>query len=449
MNQFKNEQWEADNVSSVREKAEEQLIAALLQNPAHQADLFSGFRPEYIDDKPLRKLYETALEIFKDGHQVTVLSLKEKFVENEGVAPPWLVPTIMQCDDSESNVVLPGFIPHIKSVIRKAYIFDKFKSGASQVSTVKDAERVSVETLDMMSEFKFEDEIPIEEEKARLDAKQAKIISGDMEWGYSFGVCERMDEIVLMVPGSLYIVGGIKKGAKTQFALSLIDHNLCQDPPVPVLFFSIEMSGEQVLKKLISRRTGINSRKILTKNITEFEFDDIKKAGRNICQTPLTVNQSPSLSTTEISSRARSWKYRNEIPNNSGIIVVDFLQLINNERRRGESEATILKNISYSLAEIAKSLKVVVVALAQLRNEAEGQKPHIRFLEGSGGIAQAAEAIILLDLIKRRKENVEEINHLSPIDIIIAAQRQGESGITIKSYIDLRTACLIERSCEE
>jgi replicative DNA helicase len=419
---------------TTRTEAEEQLIAAILQLPNHQGDIFSGFKAEYFEDKNLGKTFAAALEIFVRGDQVTLLGLKSYLTERDGQVPAWLIPSTMRC---ETDVILPAQIPTLKSIILKDHVFGVFKVGAHHATTIDQAEKVCTEVLEISAMLEFDNEPDLREEGERFIEKQRRIKDGEMDWGYSFGSSE-LDERIMLVPGGLYVIGGIKKGGKTQFAISIIDHNLRQSQPVPSLMFSIEMSAEQVLKRLIARRSEINSRKLHTKHISGGDFERIKAAVSDITKTPLQVNQSPDISTTQIMARTRSWKYRNEIPDGSGIVVVDFLQLINNERRKGETEATGLKNIAYSLARMAKQLKLVVIALAQLRNEAEGQEPHIGFLEGSGGIAQAAEAILLIDLVKRRDKGAQS-GDWNDFNVIIAGQRHGESGNKIRMLANLKT----------
>ncbi len=160
---------------------------------------------------------------------------------------------------------------------------------------------------------------------------------------------------------------------------------------------------------------------------------------------PLHVNQNASIGISQIISRARNWKRQRKVPDYRGIVAVDYLQLVQYEVHSRRNEAAELKNIAYGLARLAKELKVVVLAIAQFRNDAEGQRPAVRFIEGSGGIAQAAEGMLLLDLLSRRKDDMRPTDEWEPMDIIVH-QRNGESNATVELSVDLSTSKFVERT---
>jgi len=396
--------------------------------------------PEYFSSPQYAQIFRASLDIFKGGKVVSFNNLSQSMADlNHGVIPSWF---IQATDVDEKHLTLAAHIPELKENITKSHIFNEFRDKAAKVTTVDEAEAVAVNLLDISTALQYDNEPNLKEEGERFITKQEAIRSGEMTWGYSLGSPD-LDKHVMLTPGGLYVIGGIKKGGKTQFALSILDHNLRLDPPVPCMMFSIEMSIEQVLKKLVAKRSGIDSHHIHTRFVSDYEMGEIADSVHDIAATPLHVNQSPAVTTVDIQARTRTWLMKQAVPKHSGIVVVDFIQLINNERNKYESEATTLKNIAYSLARMAKQTGTAVVALAQLRNEAEGQEPRIGYLEGSGGIAQAAEAIILLDLIRRREDGDERNNvgtGLDAFNVIIAGQRHGESGQTVEMYADLKTS---------
>jgi len=430
-----------------REDCEAALIDAVLHLPNHQGEVFSGMKPEYFTNPQFGSIFRASMELFDKGQVVSIYNLRELFsTRNHNQLPTWFIDATMSGNDNVTTI--PAYIPQLKEAVIKAYVFAEFRDKAMKATTVAEAEKAAVDLLEVSTALQYDNEPDLVQAGEAFILKQEKIRSGDMTWGYSLGT-KGMDKHVTLTPGGLYVIGGIKKGGKTQFALSLLDHNLRVDPPVPSMMFSIEMSLEQVLRKLAAKRSGINSRTILTRYIDDLEMDKIKDAVHDIVKTPLKINQSPAVSTVEVQSRTRNWLRANEVQRGSGIVVVDFIQLMATERNKYESEATTLKNIAYSLARMAKQTDTAVVALAQLRNEAEGQVPQIGYLEGSGGIAQAAEAIILLDLHKRRGAGGEKScvgSGLDEFSVIIAGQRHGESGTTIPMLADLTTGNFYDRS---
>jgi replicative DNA helicase len=165
---------------------------------------------------------------------------------------------------------------------------------------------------------------------------------------------------------------------------------------------------------------------------------ELEQAVPELKAKPLYLCDNPNITTAGIASILRRWKAQHPIVDGELIVVVDFLQYIDLGVRKYENEASALKRAAYDLARIAKEFRCAVVAVAQLRNEAEGQPPHLRFLEGSGGIAQAAEAILLVDLISRREGEYDAQDWPRPFDVHVAAQRSGESGVKVNCMCDLR-----------
>lgn len=405
--------------------------------PEHQGDIFSGMKPEYFSNPQYGQIFRTAMDIYTHGGGVSVRSL-ERRISGGAATPTWFTPAVTT---DSGFATIPAHIPELKEYIIKDHIFTKFKENAAKATSVGDAERAAVDLLDVATALEYDNEPPLKQEGEKFIAKQEALRSGEITWGYSLG-SPGLDKYVTLTPGGLYVIGGIKKGGKTQFVLSILDHNLRLDPPVPCMMFSIEMSTEQVLRKLVAKRTKINSRKVLSKFIDDREMGEIADAVRNVARTPLHINQSPAVTMVDIHARTRTWLMKNAIPKGNGIVVVDFVQLINRERNKYESEATTLKNIAFSLAKMAKQTETAVVATAQFNNSAERQVPHVSYIEGSGGIGQAADAIILMDLVKLRgnDDGSSVGSGLDSFNVMVGGQRYGDSCVVAPMYADLATS---------
>jgi len=276
-------------------------------------------------------------------------------------------------------------------------------------------------------------------EKTVEDAldRQDQITLGEQVWGSSWGI-RALDKHLLLQPGKSYVVGGIKKGGKTLFTLSTLIHNLAKVPPVNCGLFALEMSRQEIAGKVLSHVAKIDSRKIFTPYMQDRELDVLRKHAETVKLFPFHVDDRTGLSCEEIFERISDWKEVYEIPDDEFIVAVDFLQLIDLDRQKGENEASALRRTAYDLACVAKETRCAIIATAQLNNQAENNLPHIKYLEGSGGIAQCAEAILLLDLKHRRDSRYLNEGSSKSLDLIVAAQRTGESDVVIHCKADLR-----------
>lgn len=251
----------------------------------------------------------------------------------------------------------------------------------------------------------------------------------NIESGYSWGI-PRIDTHLLIRPKEMIVLAGLKKTGKSKFLVFTI-YNLTLER-VPVLFFSLEMSAGKVMRWLMSLVNHINSKLLASGKISRDDIEAIVENRNRIVEHNLTIDDRGGLSVSQIFSTARRWVAEH---GPGGVIAIDFLQLVDMQRERGLNEATVIKNACFALANMAKELNVAIILLSQLRNEAENEKrPSLKFLEGSGGIAQAAEAIVILNNCKRVSRSQEDDRK---VEFIIDAQRDGESSVIVPLYAEL------------
>jgi replicative DNA helicase len=380
-----------------------------------------------------QSLWACFRELVGSGQEITAATVMVWFERKQNKAPADLLTYLMGCAE-KVECVLPETVFALCKIVTDSYYARMFQVAAAKVTSLDDAMKVSERVFALAGEKKHSQR-PLGVVLDEILARQEAIYAGTVEAGYSWGV-PSMDKLLLVRPGCLYTVGGIKKGGKSLFLLSILDHNLRQAElsgnRCPELFFSLEMSDTECMLRLLSRRAKVDSNRLFTRYLGRDEYQRIQEATDSLRGVDLVIEDAASLSLADILVRARVWKEQMKVEDGTGIIGVDFLQLIVPEQRKRElNRAEELKEQAYSLARLAKSLKVAVIQLAQLHNAAEGEKPRMRNLEGSGAIAQASEGIILLDLLSRREDDVDKTAGVQPMDIIIEGQRRGASGETI------------------
>lgn len=212
----------------------------------------------------------------------------------------------------------------------------------------------------------------------------------------------------------LIIIAARPATGKTAFALNLA-HNVASEG-VPVAFFSLEMSSEQLATRLISSMSGVYSNYLTKGNIDEYGWKKIMDADYGI---PIFVDDTPSLNIMDFKSKARAAKKKLGI----GLIVVDYLQLMT-VYTKGNREQEI-STISRTLKAMAKELEVPIIALAQLGRDVEksNREPRLSDLRESGAIEQDADIVMVLH---NESSEVDDENPI--IKVIWLKHRNGSVG---------------------
>ena len=198
----------------------------------------------------------------------------------------------------------------------------------------------------------------------------------------------------------LIIIAGRPSMGKTAFATNIAS-NICMNKlnlkkKNNVLFFSLEMSSEQLATRLLSEMSKIPSEKIRTGNISKMDFENLLKNSEKIKNLSLFIDDSPALTLSAIRSRSRRLKRKDGLD----LIIIDYLQLINSESRNlNDNRVKEISEITRGLKAIAKEFNIPVIALSQLSRKVEDReekRPQLADLRESGSIEQDADLVVFL-----------------------------------------------------
>ncbi|PLY01323.1 MAG: replicative DNA helicase [Desulfuromonas sp.] len=233
-------------------------------------------------------------------------------------------------------------------------------------------------------------------------------------------------------PSDLIIVAGRPSMGKTAFALNLIEYATTNsDNPVPAVIFSLEMSKEQLVQRMLCALARVDAGRLRTGHLGDSDWPKLTMAAGQLNETQLFIDDTPAISVLELRSKARRLKAEHGL----GLIIVDYLQLMrgsNPENRQQE-----ISEISRSLKALAKELNVPVVALSQLNRSLESRtdkRPMMADLRESGAIEQDADVIMFVyrEAVYcedcRSREKTCEKGHDKDAEIIIGKQRNGPIG---------------------
>lgn len=221
----------------------------------------------------------------------------------------------------------------------------------------------------------------------------------------------------------LIIIAARPAMGKTTLALN-IAHNIAIDENLPVLFFSLEMSKEQLVDKMLSTESGVDNSKLRTGNLTDEDFENLSHAWGALGEANMYIDDTPGITVTEMRAKARRLSYKQK----PGLIVVDYLQLMSGTGRDSGNRVQEVSEISRGLKILARELDVPVIALSQLSRSVESRHPQIPQLSDlreSGSIEQDAD---IVSFLYREEYYNPETDKKHITDLIIAKFRNGPTG---------------------
>lgn len=235
-----------------------------------------------------------------------------------------------------------------------------------------------------------------------------------------------MDDILAGLQRSdLFILAARPSMGKTAFSLSLA-HNVAVQAKEPVLIFSLEMSKEQLVDRLLAMESGVDAWALRTGNLTDTDFEKLSQAMGVLSEAKIFIDDTPGLTVSDLRTKARREAHRQPL----GLIIVDYLQLMSGGSKfsTGDNRVNEISEISRGLKAIARELNVPLIALSQLSRSVENRKPQIpqlADLRESGSIEQDADVVAF---IYREDYYNPETDRKGVMDILIKKHRNGATG---------------------
>jgi replicative DNA helicase len=240
-----------------------------------------------------------------------------------------------------------------------------------------------------------------------------------------FGLPSGFDNLDSLTQGfqksDLIIIAGRPSMGKTALGLT-IAMNVIKKVKLPVLFFSLEMSKEQIISRLLSMETTINQIKLKNGKLESNDWIKLNKMITIMSKFPFFVDDSANLSIQDIRSKIKTVLFEQK---QIGLVIIDYLQLMQNSKGINENRVQEISKITRELKNIAREFKIPMIALSQLSRNVESRidkKPILSDLRESGSIEQDADLVLMLYKNQYPNQNSEII------DLIIAKQRNGPIG---------------------
>jgi len=429
------------------EIAEKALLGAMLVDNRYINQVFSELVSEDFFRDSHVLIAQAVLQLADAGSAadiITVSSLLEKRKKLQFVGGHAFITALV--DDIPENLDIKEYIQIVKdrSTLRKIILASRgiiqkgVEPGADTVGLLNEMQEEFIRIAEWREKAGFKstaDMVP--ETMALIEKIQKKGESQGLKSGFY-----ELDGITSgFQKGDLIVFAARPSMGKTALALNIAVH-LAVKEEKSVAFYSIEMSRQQVLMRMLAIQARVSMAAIRTgrPNLTKKEWSDLELAASELQKARLYIDDSASLSIVEMKARARKLKAEK----NLDVVFVDYLQLMKvtgEHLRRSDTRAQEVAIITASLKELAKELQIPVVALAQLNRAPEtrggkrekGPKYQLSDLKESGSIEQDADVVIF---IHRDDQFDKDSERKGEADLIIAKQRNGPTGKITLAFLD-------------
>lgn len=431
---------ENNNFNKIQEKlppqnleAEESVLGALMIDKNAIAKVADSLYPEDFYKPEHRIIYESILDLYQKNAPIDVLSvtnrLKEKKQEIGGTS---FLASLVNKTPSSAHVSHYAQIVHEKRVLREliAASYKIAELGWQESENINEVLDKAEQTIFSISQKSIGyDFVTLKSELVQAFERIDQLHKGgDKLRGISTGFNDLDNKLAGLQKSDLIIVGGRPSLGKTSFALDIARQAALKEKAT-VGIFSLEMSKEQVVDRLIAAESTVDLWKIRTGMLsTEGEINDfnlIQDALSRLAEAPIFIDDIPSPTVMQIRTMAR----RLQAQTNLGLIIIDYIQLIAPSLTR-DSTVQQYSEISRSLKGLARELNVPVIALSQLSRAVEQRGPlcipRLSDLRETGSLEQDADIVLFVYREDRYKEETEKQNIA---EIRIAKHRNGPLGI--------------------
>ncbi len=419
--------------------AEASLLGAILIDTDALVKIADKVSADDFYDQKHAYIYEAIIDLYEHHSPVDVLTLADKLKSGN---------KLDSIGGSSYLAELSNFVPTSSHVEQYAEIVAQKSMRRRLIKAAQDIASMGFNETNALQEL-------IEDAESRLFQVSQRHIKQDVTsletiLSESF---DRLDELhkdkgkIRGVPtgfkdmdnllaglqrSDLFVLAARPSMGKTALALNLA-HNIAIQSSQPVLMFSLEMSKEQLVDRMLAMESGVDAWALRTGNLTDSDFEKIGQAMGTLSEAQIYIDDSPSITVSELRTKARREAHVRDL----GLIVVDYLQLMSGGGKYGGDGNRVqeISEISRGLKAVARELNVPLLALSQLSRSVENRSPQIPQLSDlreSGSIEQDADVVAF---IYREDYYNPETDRRNITDIFVKKHRNGPTG-AVELYFD-------------
>ncbi len=412
-------------------EAEQAVVGAMLMNKdaiMTASEIISG---KDFYQTAYGIIFDSMVELFNEGKPVDLVTLKVRLTEKD--VPPEIsslefVRDLLESVSTSANVKYYADIVADKSVLRRLIKFNDEISNicyAGKEPLESILEKTEKSIFDLLQKRNMGDYVPIKNIVLNaLDRIERASKNRGAVTGIPTGFIDLDYKLSGLQPSDLVLVAARPSMGKTAFVLNIAQY-VAFKKEKGVAVFSLEMSKEQLVNRLFSLESQVDSQAIRTGNLKDSDWEKLIEGAGIIGKSNLIIDDTSSISVSELRSKCRKFKLEHDIK----LVIIDYLQLMSGSvGRRAESRQQEISEISRSLKALARELNVPVIALSQLSRGVESRpdkRPMLSDLRESGAIEQDADVVMF---IYRDEYYNKDSDYKKQAEIIIAKQRNGPVG---------------------
>ena len=375
-------------------------------------------------------MYEAILELFNENLPVDLVTLQNRLKEKD--VPPEVssldfVRDILTTVPTSANVKSYANIVRDKAVLRRLIkvnedIANTCYAGKEPLETILATTEKTI--FNLLQNKNSGDFVPIRqvamnvlekiEEASKNQGTVTGIPTGFIDLDYKTSGLQPSDFILIAARPSM---------GKTAFVLNLVDH-VSVKKGLPCMVFSLEMSKEQLVNRMLAMESNVDSQKLRTGTLSDSDWDAVVEGIGVIGNSKLIIDDTPGISIMELRARCRKMKLEYGL----SAVIIDYLQLMSGSGKGGDNRQQEISEISRSLKALARELNAPVIALSQLSRACETRQDHrpmLSDLRESGAIEQDADVVMFLYRDDYYNKDTDMPNIA---EVIIAKQRNGPIG---------------------
>lgn len=378
-------------------------------------------------------LFDTMVELHNEGRPVDLITLQDRLKEKD--VPPQVcslefIRDLVTAVPTSANVGYYAKIVKDKAVLRR--LIKVAEETANECYLDKEKldvilEKTEKQVFDIAQTRGAKDFTDIKEVVLRtIDSIEAAAKNQGSVTGLATGFYDLDYKTAGLQPSDLILIAARPSMGKTAFVLNIAEY-IALKSNVTTCIFSLEMSQDQLVKRILAMNSRVDSQAIRTGNLSGDDWASLMESARIVGNSNLVIDDTSAISITELRSKCRKLK----LEKNLGLVIIDYLQLMSGSGKKNESRQQEISDISRSLKSLAREISVPVVALSQLSRAVEqrpDKRPMLSDLRESGAIEQDADVVMFIYRDDYYNRDTEEPG---VSEIIIGKQRNGPVG-TVK-----------------
>lgn len=382
------------------------------------------YRPDH------KQIYESMVELFSKGEPVDLVTLKNR-LEQKGVFEE--VGGIRYIADLANSVPTSAHIKKYSKIVEEKAMLRKLIKASQGISSLSYEASENVESIidyaeksifDIIQNRRTEEFSHIREVLPKTFEKIEEIYNNKgITTGISTGFTDLDLKTAGLQPSDLILIASRPSMGKTAFALNIVQHAAVRKE-IPTAIFSLEMSSEQLVNRMLSAEAHIDAQKLRTGELDQENWLSIARAMGPLSSAPIYIDDTPGITVNELRAKCRRLKLEKGL----GLIIIDYLQLMSGNNRKFDNRQQEISEISRSLKALAREMASPVIALSQLSRACEARadhRPMLSDLRESGAIEQDADIVAFL---YRDEYYNPDTDKKGIAEVIIAKQRNGPTG---------------------